>query len=138
MKRCLLFLMGFLLLTVVPASAEPGRNAMHAARKCQTDGRNMNGSVNPVICASGQNGCNPEMRGRCGKMRGDWYGARQSVATASEALGLIQNYFAGQAVTVSGVIEKKWGYLADITDKSGVVVDRVLIDKRSGRIRSLY
>jgi|GEM_PF-1018100 len=82
--------------------------------------------------------CRPEMRGRCGKRRGDWYGARQPVANATDARGLLLNYFAGQGYTVSEVTERRWGFKAAILDKDGKVVDRVMIDKRSGRIRSLY
>jgi len=81
--------------------------------------------------------CTPEMRGRCGKRLGDWYGARQPVTSAAEARALLMNYFSGQGFTVSEVIEKRWGFRAEILDKDGTVVDRVMIDKRSGRIRSL-
>ncbi|MHB8122069.1 MAG: hypothetical protein ACYDG4_07930 [Desulfuromonadaceae bacterium] len=82
--------------------------------------------------------CSPEMRGRCGKRRGDLYGARQPVTDATEARKLLLQYFAGEEYTVSEVTERRWGFKAEIIDKDGTVVDRVMIDKRSGRIRSLY
>ncbi len=82
--------------------------------------------------------CRPEMRGRCGKRRGDLYGASQPVTDATEARKLLLQYFAGQEYTVSEVTERRWGFKAEIIDKDGTVVDRVMIDKRSGRIRSLY
>lgn len=82
--------------------------------------------------------CRPEMRGRCGKRRGDLYGARQPVTDATEARKLLLQYFAGQEYTVSEVTDRRWGFKAEIIDKDGKVVDRVMIDKRSGRIRSLY
>ena len=82
--------------------------------------------------------CRPEMRGRCGKRRGDLYGASQPVTDATEARKLLLQYFAGQEYTVSDVIERRWGFKAEVIDKDGTVVDRVMIDKRSGRIRSLY
>lgn len=82
--------------------------------------------------------CRPEMRGRCGKRRGDWYGARRPVTGAPEARKLLLHYFAGQEYAVSEVTERRWGFKADLIDKDGTVVDRVMIDKRSGRIRSLY
>ena len=78
------------------------------------------------------------MRGRCGKRRGDWYGASQPVTSAAEAERLLGNFFAGQEYSVSAVTEKKWGFTADIRDKDKKVIDQVMIDKRSGRIRSLY
>jgi hypothetical protein len=91
----------------------------------------------PALCKSGEGACSPEMRGRCGKRRGDWYGASHPVTTAIEARGLLQSYFAAQAYTVSEVSEKKWGFRAEIRDKNGKMIDRVMIDKRSGRIRSI-
>ncbi|MDD2540582.1 MAG: hypothetical protein PHH28_06000 [Desulfuromonadaceae bacterium] len=102
-------------------------------------------ATNKMDCDNGPTWCNKEsrpykcgMRGRCGKRRGDWYGARQPVSNATEARNLIQNYFAGQGYTTSGVTERRWGFWAEIIDKDGKIVDRVMIDKRSGRIRSLY
>jgi hypothetical protein len=77
------------------------------------------------------------MRGRCGKRRGDWYGARQPVANAAEAQKLLVNYFSDQGYAVSEMTEQIWGFRALIVDKNGKAVDVVMIDKRSGRIRSL-
>jgi hypothetical protein len=88
-------------------------------------------------CKGMEGSCSPEMRGSCGKRRGDWYGASQPVATASEARRILQNYFAAQEYSVSELSEKKWGFKADIRDKSGKIIDRVMIDKRTGRIRSI-
>jgi len=99
----------------------------------KTDGNGIHGWYR-----SGEVTCRPEMRGRCGKRRGDLYGARQPVTGATEARKLLLQYFAGQEYTVSDVTEKRWGFKAEIIDKDGKVVDRVMIDKRSGRIRSLY
>ncbi|MDD2734308.1 MAG: hypothetical protein PHF56_10245 [Desulfuromonadaceae bacterium] len=89
-------------------------------------------------CKNREGSCSPEMRGKCGKRRGDWYGARQPVSSTAEAEQLLSNYYAGQEYSVSGVTEKKWGYKAVILDKDNNVIDQVMIDKRSGRIRSLY
>jgi hypothetical protein len=89
-------------------------------------------------CKSEEATCRPEMRGRCGKRQGDWYGARQAVADLSQARALLLNYFSGRGYTVSGITEKRWGFRAEILDKDGNIIDRVMIDKRSGRIRSLY
>lgn len=76
--------------------------------------------------------------GRCGKRRGDWYGASHPVADARDAGEQLRSYFAGQELTVSAVSEKKWGYVAEILDRDGKIVDKVMIDKRSGRIRSIF
>lgn len=97
-----------------------------------------NCDAGPALCESDEGFCRTEMRGKCGKRRGDWYGARKSVANAEGARSLLLNYFAGHEYIVSTVIEKRWGFVAEILDKDGKVIDRVMIDKRSGRIRSLY
>lgn len=76
--------------------------------------------------------------GRGGKHRGDGYGDRRPVTSVEDARSQIAQYFEGQDVTVSDVADKQWRYEADIRDKQGAVIDRVMIDKRSGRIRSLY
>lgn len=138
MKQYLSLMLCLLLFTAGNAQADKSGGRMGEADNCQAHGGKMGRGDGPAWCNSGGETCRPEMRGRCGKRRGDWYGARQPVADATEAHRLLQNYFDGQKYSVSEVIEKKWGFKAEILDKSGTVVDRVLIDKRTGRIRSLY
>ena len=132
MKSCLSYIICLLL--TVPAFAEQhpdtgiGRNA-GTGRNCDIsdpDWRKMDKVT-----------CSPEMRGRCGKRRGDWYGARQPVVDATEARKLLINYFNGQGYTISEMSEQKWGFRAVIVDRDGKTIDLVMIDKRSGRIRSL-
>jgi hypothetical protein len=112
-------------------------NSPDDGANCRKHGRGMDcdvrqGSPPPEVT------CTPEMRGRCGKRRGDWYGARRPVQSPAEALEQLRNYFSGRDYTIPGVDEKKWGFKADIVDQDGTIVDRVLIDKRTGRIRSIY
>ena len=132
MKSCLSFIVCLLL--TVPSFAEQhaetgiGRNAV-IGKNCDASG--------PEWCKMGEGSCSPEMRGRCGKRRGDWYGARQPVATAAEAQKLLSDYYNGHGNTVSEMSEQKWGFRAVIVDKDGKTIDLVMIDKRSGRIRSL-
>jgi hypothetical protein len=126
-----------LLLTVHPVAAAQAASGADDARNGRPHGGKMDCDGAPPWCKSGEVTCSPEMRGRCGKRRGDWYGASQPVATAEEARTLLLNYFAAQEYTVSEVTEKRWGFRAEIIGKDGKVVDRVMIDKRSGRIRSL-
>lgn len=136
-KKCFPFLVLFLLFasgTTVVAQAVEQPNE---AKQCRSHGGKTDSDTGPDWCKNEGGTCSPEMRGRCGKRRGDWYGARQPVATAAEARTLLQNYFAGRDYTVSDLSEKKWGFRGDIVDKSGKIIDRVMIDKRSGRIRSL-
>ena len=81
---------------------------------------------------------NRENRGWGGKRKGDWYGARQPVTTAQEAEQRLRQYYNSQDVTVSDVVEKRWCYQANLVKNNGLALDRVMIDKRSGRIRSIY
>ena len=108
-----------------------------AQKPCQKNSGKSECGSDPSWCKSREGVCAPELRGRCGKRRGDWYGEPQPVSTAAEARKLLLNYFSGQEYTVSDVLEKKWGFRADILDRDSKVIDRVMIDKRSGRIRSL-
>lgn len=134
MKQYLSCLLYMLLLAAAPAIAA---STAGDAKNCRTHTGKMDCDSGPAWCKSEEGSCNPEMRGRCGKRRGDWYGARQAVPNAVEARVLLLNYFAGREYTVSEVTEKRWGFRADILDKSGKVIDCVMLDKRSGRIRSL-
>jgi hypothetical protein len=82
--------------------------------------------------------CSLEKRGWCGKRRGDWYGARRPVASREDARQQLILYYSDQQMTVAEIAEKPWRYEADLLDNCGKVVDRVMIDKRSGRVRSIY
>lgn len=137
MKRSISLLLCMMLFSAATAdAAQPGSPA-DPPDNCRKQGGNKDCSVGPGWCKNEKETCSPELRGRCGKRKGDWYGARQPVTTAAEAQTLLHNYYAGQGYTVSAVSEKKWGFRVDILDKNGIVVDRAMIDKRSGRIRSV-
>lgn len=137
--RCYLSLLLCMLLLAAGSAlaAQPLENAVESKEQLKS-GIKMDCDANPAWCKNERGSLSPEMRGRCGKRRGDWYGARQPVANVTDARALLVNYFAGKGYTVSEVNEKKWGFRAEILDRDGKLVDRVMIDKRSGRIRSLY
>jgi hypothetical protein len=138
MKRLLLLLLVMTLSSSLSfASGAPG-NHRDAGSNCQVHPGKADCIEGSSWCRNHEGSCSPEMRGRCGKRRGDWYGASQPVTSAAEAERLLGNFFAGQEYSVSAVTEKKWGFTADIRDKDKKVIDQVMIDKRSGRIRSLY
>jgi hypothetical protein len=63
-----------------------------------------------------------------------------TVPTPDDARKVIDTYFAsqGQKVTIGDIRERRWFFLADILDAEGKLVDRVIVDKRTGRIRSIY
>lgn len=66
------------------------------------------------------------------------YGEKRPVSSASEARRVLEGYFSGKGVKVGKVREKDLFFEADIIDRNGEVVDRVIVDKRTGRIRSIY
>jgi hypothetical protein len=76
----------------------------------------------------------------CPSHHGGPYGSRSVVKTADEAKQAVEKYFAAspQSVQVTIVAERRRFYIAEITEADGTLVDKLLIDKRSGRIRSIY
>jgi len=66
----------------------------------------------------------------------NWYGQRRSVPNAHEAGKIMAQYYPG--FRVGPVIERDLFYQADVRDARGVLVDKVIIDKRTGRMRSIY
>lgn len=134
--KLLLLVTSLLFATGFTPAAQAGEPAGEAGSCPVSVGRMDHGG--PGWCKDEGVSCRPEMRGRCGKRRGDWYGASHAVPDATEARRLLLNYFAGQGYTVSDVREKRWGFKAEILDRNGKAVDSVMIDRRSGRIRSLY
>jgi len=67
-----------------------------------------------------------------------WYGARKQVRTALEARKLLQEYFANEDVKVGKVTDRQHFFEVEIKDKKDELVDVVIVDKRTGRIRSIY
>ena len=76
----------------------------------------------------------------CPGMKWGPYGVRNPVTTAEQAKQVIDLYLAGtgQELTVGNIIEKNWYFEAEILGPNKTVVDKVIVDKRSGRIRSIY
>lgn len=85
-----------------------------------------------------QHQCDQQNPGRCGKRKGDCYGVRNPVNSPQEARTRFMEYFSESKMRLSDVTDKKWRYEAELIDSSGKIVDRVMIDKRSGRIRSMF
>ncbi len=68
------------------------------------------------------------------------YGMRKPVRTADEAKQVVERYFSssGQAVHCGKVEEKDLYFEAEILDHNGTLIDKAIVDKRNGRIRSIY
>lgn len=124
----------WVLLLNVPAVADARwwENAPLPERKCGPPGN--------AECRQGGSGrCVPNGGNRwCYKRNGDCYGERQPVRDAEEAKQFIKQQYEGRNLTVSPLIERRWGYEAEIRDHNGTLIDRIMLNKRSGRIRSLY
>ena len=66
------------------------------------------------------------------------YGQRKIIRTEAEAREILMNYFSPQKATIGKIWEKGWFFEAEIRDIHNTPIDRVIIDKRTGRIRSIY
>lgn len=81
---------------------------------------------------------------RDGSPYGDWcpmwgeYGARKSVRTVSEAKRILQDYFKNEPVVIGNIKERKLFFEAEIKDKNNNLIDVVIVDRRTGRIRSIH
>lgn len=116
------FLLSLLLFTVLPAAAEepePGH------------GRGWRGGR-----PSGEMGP-PPFGDYCPRRHADHYGASQPFQTPHEAKERLRLFFNVPLAQITLRKEVRMGYIADITNANGALFDRVIIDKRSGRIRSI-
>jgi hypothetical protein len=74
----------------------------------------------------------------CQGRRWGWYGAKDPVKTAKDARERLETFFEDEDVVVGEITEKQTYYQADVTTAGGDLVDQVIIDKRTGRIRSIH
>jgi len=66
------------------------------------------------------------------------YGQRKTIRTEAEARKILMNYFSPHKAMIGEIREKGWFFEAEIRDMHNTPIDRVIIDKRTGRIRSIY
>jgi hypothetical protein len=68
-----------------------------------------------------------------------WYGARREVRTPVEAKEIIEQFLLpDRGIRIVRMREKAHFYIAEVINNKGVLVDLILIDKRTGRIRSMF
>jgi hypothetical protein len=77
-------------------------------------------------------------KGPYGGSGGGTYGEKQRVGSKDDAKKVLMEYFSKRDVTIGEIREKQYYFEADIIDKNGRLVDKVIVDKRTGRIRSIY
>jgi hypothetical protein len=76
--------------------------------------------------------------GPYGGVRRDSYGARRQVRNPEAARRSLNEFYGRNNMRVGEIREREHYYQAEIRDGRGNIVDRVIIDKRTGRIRSIY
>ncbi len=72
---------------------------------------------------------------------GPWrsgYGERRAISSRGDAQRMLNDYYTRRNMRIGPVRDKGFYYEADIMDRNNRFMDRVIIDKRSGRIRSIY
>jgi hypothetical protein len=73
-----------------------------------------------------------------GGIKNGGYGEKKTVSSKEEALKILRDYFAKKDVKIGEITEREFYYEAEIRDRNNKVIDRVIVDKRTGRIRSVY
>jgi hypothetical protein len=88
----------------------------------------------------GQTQCVPTYGNYVPSERWGWYGARREVKTPLEALEILQKIIVihHTGIRVGKIREGVRFYMAEIVNTKGQVVDVIVIDRQSGRIRSAY
>lgn len=76
----------------------------------------------------------------CPGMKWGPYGVRKPVRTVAEAKQIIEIYLSGntQGAHVGKIQEQELYFEAEILGRKGKLIDRQIVDKRTGRIRSIY
>jgi len=75
--------------------------------------------------------------GYCPGSRWGWYGAKRMVRTSEEAGLILREYFPAD-IKIGLIRERKWFFEAEILDKNNRLIDIVIVNKRTGRIRSIF
>ncbi|KWT76401.1 hypothetical protein ASN18_3140 [Candidatus Magnetominusculus xianensis] len=76
--------------------------------------------------------------GYCRGAEWGWYGAKKQIRTAQQAKKLVEEYYVNEDITIGKVAERQFFFEVDINDKNNSLIDVVIVDKRTGRIRSIY
>lgn len=70
------------------------------------------------------------------------YGAHRSVKTQEEARLLLEKFFSSNGSTnnikIGRIKEMQNFFEAEILDNQNILIDLIIIDKRTGRLRSVY
>ena len=94
----------------------------------------------PNAASKAQTECAPTYGNYAPGERWGWYGARREVKTPLEALEILQKIIVihHSGIRVGRIREGVRFYMAEIVNTKGQIVDVIVIDRQSGRIRSAY
>jgi len=97
-------------------------------------------SLTPVYAIDhcGTDNCCSPFGSYCKGSEWGWYGARKIVRTADEAEKIIKSFFLPEKVSVANLREKTAFFEAEVRGSNNTVIDMVIVDKKSGRLRSIY
>ena len=76
--------------------------------------------------------------GYCKGPRWGWYGAGRQVKTVEEVKELVTEFLGDTDLTTGGIQERETYFEVEIKDEKGEVIDLLIVDKRTCRIRSAY
>jgi hypothetical protein len=76
--------------------------------------------------------------GYCKGPKWGWYGAGRSVRTEKEVRELVAEFLKETELTAGQVRDEKTYFEVEIKDGDGEVVDLLIVDKRTCRMRSAY
>lgn len=69
---------------------------------------------------------------------GGWYGAGRQVTTVEEVRELVTGFIGDTDLSTGEIQARSTYYEVEIKDKGGEVIDLLIVDKRTCRIRSAY
>lgn len=72
------------------------------------------------------------------KWRKTCYGQRMQVKNMEEALHLVSDFYKKEKLTIIPVKENCRFYFFEARDNKNNIIDMLIVDKQSGRIRSIY
>lgn len=75
-----------------------------------------------------------------GSRRGGPYGGRNPVATVQQATQAIEKCLSirNQGLHTGRTLDNRGYFEVELADRNGVIVDRLIVVKRNGRVRSIY
>ena len=76
--------------------------------------------------------------GYCKGPRWGWYGAGRRIKTEGEVRELLAEFLTGTDLVVGEIRDQETYFEVQIRDNAGELVDLLIVDKRTCRIRSAY